>query len=79
MLIPCPIEAPRWGAWGMDMASITKHPKGWRAQIKRNGLRKSKILPSKREATDWAARQEWLLENSEGPESKLTFGDVMDR
>lgn len=71
--------APQRGAWGMDMASITKHPKGWRAQIKRNGLRKSKILPSKREATDWAARQEWLLENSEGPASKLSFGDAMDR
>lgn len=61
------------------MASISRHKTGWRAQVERKGKRCSKVLPTKREATDWAARQEYLIDNPDGVAAATTFGEVMDR
>lgn len=40
------------------MAYLTKVPTGWRAQIERDGVRKSKTFPHKATAQAWAAQQE---------------------
>lgn len=61
------------------MASVTKHKSGWRALVARKGVRKSKIFPSKREAQDWAARQEWLILNGDKVASAMTFGELLNR
>ncbi|HCO91065.1 MAG TPA: site-specific integrase [Alphaproteobacteria bacterium] len=61
------------------MASIQKHTKGWRAQVDRKGVRRSKVLPTKREAQDWAARQEWEISNGSAAASRQKFGDVLTR
>ncbi len=61
------------------MASIRKLKHGWRAQVARQGQRRSKVLPSKREAQDWASRQEYLILNADKVASSETFGKVMQR
>lgn len=61
------------------MASIRKYGKQWRAEVARQGVRKSKIFASKVEAKDWAARQEYLILNGEQIASAALFGDVLDR
>ena len=62
-----------------EMASITKHSKGWRAQVARRGQRTSKVFATKSEAKDWAARQEYLILNASAIRSATAFGDVLDR
>ena len=62
------------------MATFRKIPSGkWQAQIARNGIRKSSSFATKREAQDWAARQEYLVTNAEPPQTKLTLKDAFDR
>ncbi|TMV84498.1 site-specific integrase [Thioclava sp. BHET1] len=61
------------------MASITKHSSGWRAQVARQGIRRSKIFPTKREAQDWASRAEFEIVNAKSIAEKSTLGEVMDR
>ena len=43
------------------MACISQSQKGWRAQVYVNGIRKSKMLRTKREAKIWAYQQEMEL------------------
>ncbi|WP_147112191.1 site-specific integrase [Tateyamaria sp. syn59] len=62
------------------MATFRKLPSGkWQAQIARNGIRKSATRATKREAQDWAARQEYLATNAEPPKSQVTVKDAFDR
>lgn len=61
------------------MASIRKHGKGYRAEIARKGIRRSKVFPTRQEAKDWAARQEYLILNREKVAAAQSFGDVMAR
>lgn len=62
------------------MATFRKLPSGrWQAQIARNGIRKSASFATKREAQDWAGRQEYLATNAEPPQTKLTLKDAFDR
>jgi len=61
------------------MASIRRHESGWRAQVYRRGIRKSKVLSTRREAQDWAARAEYLIDNAEAEASSQPFRDVLDR
>ena len=62
------------------MATFRKLPSGkWQAQIARNGIRKSSSFATKREAQDWAGRQEYLATNAESPQTKLTLKDTFDR
>jgi integrase len=61
------------------MASITKHGKGYRAAVARRGVRMTKVFPTKTEAKDWAARQEYLILNAQAVASGQPFGDVLER
>ncbi len=61
------------------MASIRKQKAGWRVEVARKGVRKSKVFPTRQEAKDWGARQEYLILNAETIASALSFGEVMDR
>lgn len=60
------------------MASIRKMPNGkWRAEVYKNGLRRSKVCLTKADAKHWAAQQEISL----GPNVALakTLGDLLER
>lgn len=61
------------------MASIRKVGKKYRVEIARHGVRKSKMFSARQDAKDWAARQEYLIVNSEHVASQQSFGAVMDR
>lgn len=61
------------------MATIGKHRDKWRAQVQRKGIRRSKVFPTKREARDWAARQEYEIANAAKVASKALLRDVFDR
>jgi integrase len=51
----------------------------WRANVARQGVRRSKTLPSKRAAQDWAAHQEHLILNAGEVLRVLPFSDVLER
>ncbi len=62
------------------MATFRKLPSGkWQAQIARKGIRKSASFATKREARDWAARQEYLTTNAEPAQTSLTLKDAFER
>lgn len=61
------------------MATFRKVGKGWRAEVARLGVRRSKVLPTKAEAKDWAAREEFLILSGAEGKSPMPFGDVLDR
>lgn len=62
------------------MATFRKLPSGkWQAQIARQGIRKSASFATRREAQDWAVRQEYLATNAELPRSELALKDIFDR
>lgn len=61
------------------MASIRKHGDKWRAQVARQGVRLSKLFSTKREAQDWAARQEHLILNKTQIAAAMPLGDVFSR
>lgn len=55
------------------MASIQKTAKGYRAQIKKLGVRDSQVFPTRREAVEWAARRELEIStNKNTPEGERT-------
>jgi integrase len=59
------------------MASITKHANGWRAFVERHGIRKTKLLPTKREAQAWALETENRLNRLKSSGGK-TLSDAVD-
>lgn len=62
------------------MAYYTKLKSGWRAQIERRGVRKSRVFPTKGAAAQWAAQEEALIlsgSNSEWP--SYTLSDAFRR
>ena len=61
------------------MASIRKDRGKWRAEIYRRGIRRSKSFATKQEARDWAARQEYEMDNSGAIAVRMTFGEVLGR
>lgn len=62
------------------MASIRKLEGGkYRAEVYRNGVRKSKVCPTRKEAKAWAAREEYKLDNAQEVNSRIPFGDILDR
>ena len=62
------------------MASFRKLKSGaWRAEVYTAGIRKSGSFPTRAEAKNWAARQEYLLASGDGQGSKVMLGEVMDR
>lgn len=61
------------------MASFRKLKSGWRAEISRKGVRKSKVFPTQREAKDWAARAEYEVLHGDKIAAKIRLGEVFDR
>ena len=61
------------------MASIRKLKSGYRAEVARQGVRKSRVFPTKQAAKDWAARAEYELLNGDKIAAVSTFGALMDR
>lgn len=61
------------------MASITKHGRGYRAQVYVDGVRRSKVLPSKKAAQDWAARTEYEIRHSGEIQSAKPLRDLFHR
>lgn len=61
------------------MASILKKGNKWRAHIDRRGIRKSKLFPTKQEAKDWAAREEYQILHAPEIQSAKKFADVLIR
>jgi hypothetical protein len=61
------------------MASIRKIKSGYKAEVARGGIRMSKNFPTKRAASDWAARQEYLILNDDILKTTTAFGDVLQR
>jgi hypothetical protein len=59
------------------MASITKHANGWRAFVERHGMRKTKVLLTKREAQAWALETENQLNRLKSSGGK-TLADAVD-
>lgn len=59
------------------MASISKHARGYRAQVYVRGRRTSRILRTMREAQAWAAAEEAKLAAPAG--SRHTVGDLIER
>lgn len=57
------------------MAYITKHGEKWRAQVEKNGVRRSKVCATKAEAREWAARMEL---RASGDESDITVEDAIE-
>lgn len=61
------------------MASIRKYGDRWRAEVSRNGKRASKVLRTKREAQDWATRQEYLIEQAGDARPSTTLAEATER
>ena len=61
------------------MASIRKDRGKWRAEVYRRGNRRSKSFATKQEARDWAARQEYQMDNFGAIAARMTFGEVLAR
>jgi integrase len=61
------------------VASFRKHKTGWRAEAFKAGVRRSKVLPTKAEGRDWAARQEYLIVHAAENRDRTPFGVVLDR
>lgn len=62
------------------MAYLKKVPSGWRAQIERDGVRKSKTFPHKATAQAWAAQEEnAILSGSVGRFPAKTVSDAIAR
>lgn len=62
------------------MASIRRLKSGaWRAEVFRQGVRKSAAFPTRQAAKDWAARQEYLILNADSAQAQGTLGELLDR
>lgn len=62
------------------MASIRKMATGgFRAEVARQGVRKSKVFPTKTAAKEWAARQEHIILHGDEIAAGGSFGDMLDR
>ncbi|MCD1620823.1 site-specific integrase [Salipiger manganoxidans] len=61
------------------MASIQKHGKKWRAFVAREGIRTSKVFPTRQEARDWAAREEYTILHREEIASATLLSAVLER
>lgn len=61
------------------MASFRKLKSGYRAEVARNGVRKSKVFPTKQAAKDWAARVEYEVLNGDKIAAKLPLGELFQR
>lgn len=61
------------------MASIRKHKSGYRAEVFRKGIRRSKVFLTRAAAKEWAAREEYLILNARVEAGSKPFRDILDR
>jgi len=61
------------------MAYIAKHKDKWRAQVAKDGVRKTAVWGTKREAVEWAARVESEIKQGALKASKFTLRQAADR
>ncbi len=62
------------------MASITKSGKRWRAQVKRNGVRRSETFDTKAAAQAWATREEAaIIDAKHGVFPRKTLAEAFER
>lgn len=62
------------------MASIRKHGDKWRAEVFKGGVRASKVLRTKREAQEWASRQEYVISAGESsPKPSTSLAEAVGR
>ncbi|MDK3017599.1 tyrosine-type recombinase/integrase [Pseudodonghicola flavimaris] len=61
------------------MATFRKTKTGWRAEVSRKGVRDSKVLPSKREAQDWANRREYEILNGDKIAARMKLRELFDK
>lgn len=61
------------------MASIRKLKTGYRAEVARKDVRKSKMFPTRQAAKDWAAREEYKILNADKVIAEMKLGEVFDR
>lgn len=62
------------------MASLRKMPNGnWRAEVVKLGVRRSKVLPTKTAAKDWAAREEYAIVNSDRVAAEGDLSSLIER
>lgn len=62
------------------MATFEKRGSAWRAQVKKNGVRKSGTFDTKAEATAWAATTEAeIIAGKRGRVPDKSFGDLLER
>lgn len=61
------------------MAAITKSGSGWRAQVYVKGVRRSKVLPTKAEAQEWALNTELELKSGKQVKQGVTLADALTR
>lgn len=61
------------------MASVKRHGEKWRAQVARQGVRKTKVFASKREALDWSARFERMILDGDKIAAQGRVSDLFDR
>lgn len=62
------------------MATYKKLESGrWQAQVAKQGIRRAASFKTKREAQDWAARQEFLIGEGQGGGSNQTLAELFGR
>ncbi len=62
------------------MSYVRKMPNGkWRAEIARDGSRKSKVFITRQEAKDWASHEEYAILNEKKIKNAILFSEVMQR
>ncbi len=61
------------------MAYIHKHKDKWRAQVAKDGVRKTAVWDTKREATEWAARVESEIKKNILTPKKMFLREAADR
>lgn len=61
------------------MAHIAKHRDKWRAQVAKQGVRKTAVWPTKREATEWANRVELEIAKGVITANSHTLKEAVDK
>lgn len=61
------------------MASVRPHGSKWRAFIERGEKRRTKVFATKREAQDWASREEYEIANAAEIVGNYILGQAFDR
>jgi integrase len=62
------------------MASIQKTKSGYRAQVKKKGVRVSQVFPTKMQARAWATEKEYEIEHGEAQKAETrTVDDLIER